>query len=57
MAIEELFHKLEVTVVGYDDYQNCTEAHYARTIEGLQSLVVKIQKENIFSANEMVGEI
>jgi len=42
MGIVELFHVLETTVVGYDDYQNCTEAHYARTIEGLQRLVVKI---------------
>ena len=35
MGIEEVFHMLEVTVVGYDDYQNCTEAHFARTLEGL----------------------
>ena len=57
MSTEELFHKLESTVVGYDDYQDNSEPHYTRTIEGLQSLVVRIQQESIFSANEMVGEI
>lgn len=42
MSVEDLFHNLEETVVGYDDYQNCTEAHFARTIEGLKALTKKI---------------
>ena len=54
---EELFHKLEKTVAGYDDYENATEPHFARTIEGLQKLVLKIQRDNLFSANENIGDI
>ena len=44
MEIGELFHSLESTVVGYDDYQNCTEPHYKRTLDGLHTLVKKIQQ-------------
>jgi len=44
METEELFHKLEKTVVGYEEYQNAFEAHYMRTIEGLKKLVSKIQQ-------------
>ena len=43
METEELFHKLEKTVVGYEEYENAFEAHYMRTIEGLKKLVSKIQ--------------
>ena len=57
METEDLFHKLERIVVGYDEYENCTEAHYARTIEGLQKLVVKIQQQSLFSANETIDDI
>lgn len=28
MEITDLFHKLEVDVTGYEDYENCTEPHY-----------------------------
>jgi len=42
MDISELFHSLETTVVGYDDYKNCFEAHFERTLTGLHSLVKKI---------------
>ena len=42
MEISDLFHSLESTVVGYDEYENCFEKHYARTIEGLHILVKKI---------------
>jgi len=57
MEPEELFHSLEATVVGYDDYENAFEAHFSRTLEGLHTLVTKIQRENLFSANENVGDI
>lgn len=57
METEELFHSLETTVVGYDDYQNCFEAHFNRTLEGLHILVTKIQRGSVFSANETVDEI
>jgi len=57
METEELFHKLEKTVVGYEEYENAFEAHYMRTIEGLKKLVSKIQQQSLFSANESIGDI
>lgn len=57
MDIIDLFCKLEIDVTGYDEYENCTEPHYARSIEGLQVLTKKIQRGNIFSANETIEEI
>lgn len=57
MDILDLFHKLEVDVTGYDNYENCTEPHYARSVEGLQVLTKKIQLQSIFSANETLDEI
>ena len=57
MEVEDLFHLLEKDVAGYDDYVNSTEAHFARTIEGLHELVTKIQKQSLFSANESLDEI
>lgn len=57
MDTNDLFHSLEKTVVGYDDYQNCFEAHYNRTIDGLHILVTKIQRQSLFSANEAIDEI
>jgi hypothetical protein len=43
MDIEECFAKLEKAIVGYDDYINADEAHYAQSIEGLHRLVSRIQ--------------
>lgn len=57
MEVEDLFHLLEKDVVGYDDYINNTEAHFARTIEGLHALVTKIQRQSLFSSNETLDEI
>lgn len=57
MDVEDCFHRLELRVVGYDDYENCFENHYAQTIEGIQKLTVKIQQQSIFSANETISEI
>lgn len=42
MDPEDLIHKLERTVNGYDDYENCFERHFAQTIEGIHKLTVKI---------------
>jgi len=44
MDPEDLIHKLERTVNGYDDYENCFERHFAQTIEGIHKLTVKIQQ-------------
>ena len=38
MEIEELFASLEKAIVGYDDYINADEAHFAQSIEGLHRL-------------------
>ena len=57
MDLEELFLKLEQTVAKYDDYENCFEAHYFRTLEGLNKLVAKIQQQSVFSENESFEEI
>ena len=42
MSVEDLFHNLEQTVADYDDFKDCTEAHFARTLEGMKVLVKKI---------------
>ena len=57
MDTVDLFHSLEKTVLGYDDYENCFEKHFNRTLEGLQKLTVKIQKQSLFSENEGIEEV
>ena len=42
MDTVDLFHSLEKTIVGYEDYENCFEKHFNRTLEGLQKLTIKI---------------
>lgn len=56
-TLEEQFLKLEKRVVGYDDFENCEEAHFMETLEGLNTLVERIQGESVFSANESLSEI
>ena len=40
--IEEAFHKLEVQCVGYEDYIECSEENFAKTLKGLEDLVTRI---------------
>jgi len=56
-SIVEEFHRLEKECVGYDDYVNADEEHFIRTLDGLKSLVVSIQRESIFSSNEELKDI
>ena len=56
-TLEEEFLKLEKRIVGYDDFLNCEEAHFKETLEGLNTLVERIQNESVFSANEALSEI
>ena len=57
METVELFHALEKTVVGYDEYENCFEKHFMRTLDGIHALTSKIQKGSFFSENEGISEV
>ena len=37
--INEKFHKLEKECIGYDNYVDCDDDHYSKTLEGLRTLV------------------
>ena len=53
----ELFHILEKECIGYENFVNCDDKHYMKTLENLRRLVVKIQKGSLFSPNEEIKEI
>lgn len=38
----ELFHACEKAVIGYNEYVNCDEEHFLKTLEQLEKLVVMI---------------
>ena len=42
--IVEFFHKLEKECIGYENFVNCDDKHYLKTLENLRKLVIKIQK-------------
>jgi len=56
-TIIEEFHELEKQCIGYDNYINCSDEAYVETLEKLRKLVVRIQREHIFSDNEAIKEI
>jgi len=53
----QLFHELEKACLGYEAFVNCDDVHYCETLEKLRRLVVRIQKEHLFSDNEDINEI
>jgi hypothetical protein len=55
--INETFHRLEKECIGYDNYVDCDDEHYTKTLEGLRQLVTDIQRQNVFSDNEELNEV
>jgi len=53
----DLFHKLEKECIGYENFVNCDDKNYCETLEKLRRLVVRIQREHLFSDNEQLKEI
>lgn len=51
------FHRLEKECIGYDNYVNCGEDNFKKTLEELRLLVNDIQRLSIFSPNEELKEI
>lgn len=43
--------------MGYENYINCNDESYLDTLEKLRKLVVKIQRNHVFSNNEEIKEI
>lgn len=40
--LEDQFLNLEKECVGYDDYINCDDEHYLKTLSGLEDIVTQI---------------
>lgn len=55
--ITEKFHSLEKQVIGFENYVDCDDQHYLKTLDGLRGLVSDIQRESIFSENEELKEV
>ncbi|CDW90728.1 c2 domain containing protein [Stylonychia lemnae] len=51
------FHELEKACLGYENFINCNDESYIDTLEKLRQLVVRIQREHLFSDNEGIKEI
>lgn len=56
-TLAELFHKCEKRVIGYENYENCEQEHFAETLKDIQKLVDEIQREACFSPNEELKDI
>jgi hypothetical protein len=57
MSILDAFHTLEKKVALYNDFVDCSEESFLKTMEGFEDLVKRIQQESIFSKNETVKDI
>jgi hypothetical protein len=55
--INERFHKLEKTCIGYDNYVGCEEKNFLKTLDDLRKLVNDIQRGSVFSDNEELKEV
>ena len=55
--IVEQFHGLEKQCVGYENFIECDDEHYKKTLEGLRKLIANIKRQSIFSENESLDEI
>lgn len=57
MSIVDAFAALEKTVAGYNDFINCDQEHFAKTLASFEDLVKRVQAESIFSKNEVLKDI
>lgn len=57
MAISEAFHVLEKRVAGYNDYIDCGEENFAKTLKDFEFLVKRVQQDSVFSKNETLKDI
>ena len=55
--VADAFHKIEIKCIGYDNYVDCSEENFIKTLEELRQLISQIQKMSIFSPNEEIKEI
>lgn len=53
----EMFYILEKECIGCENFVNCDNKHYSKTLENLRRLVIKIQRQSLFSPNEEIKEI
>jgi hypothetical protein len=40
--IIDVMHQLEKECIGYDNYVNCDDEHYLKTLEGLRKVIIRI---------------
>jgi hypothetical protein len=57
MSILDAFHTLEKRVAGFNDYIDCSEEAFKKTMVGFEDLVKRVQSESIFSKNEELKDI
>jgi len=55
--VVDKFHQLESKCIGFDNYVDCSEANFKKTLEQLRLLVGDIQRLGLFSPNEEIKEI
>ena len=55
--LTEKMHLLEKECIGYENFVNCDDEHYLKTIEGIRQLVTQVQADCMFSPNEELKEI
>jgi len=51
------FHRLEKRCLAFENYEDNEDKHYLAVLQGLQKLVARIQRANLFSDNEEIKEI
>lgn len=51
-TVQEDFFELEKQCIGYENGIDCDDKSYKDTLEKLRQVVIRIQKEHIFSDNE-----
>ncbi len=57
LAVHDAFHILEKRVAGYNDYIDCGEENFAKTLQDFELLVKRVQQESVFSKNETLKDI
>jgi exonuclease VII small subunit len=56
MTVIDAFFTLEKMVAGYNDYIDCSEESFKKTLESLENLVTRIQQGSYFSKNESLKD-
>jgi hypothetical protein len=56
MTVLDAFFALEKIVAGHNDYIDCDEENFKKTLESLENLVTRIQQGSYFSKNESLKD-